>query len=166
MFERVVTGDMRIIARGLFLLLVIVVIGIGVAEHQLTTLTQHPYQERFFYISRNQDHVYSAYAFGYGLTLGSIHSLGQISVTNRNITLLIGNHSISIPTKIEINGSRIWYWLDVWHRQFVDEAFATKKKLVEYWYQVKPYTEAVLQALREQAQSVKQGINEYIREYR
>ncbi len=166
MFERVATGDMGVIARGIFILLAIVVIGVGVAEHQLTTLTQRPEQERFFYIGRNQEHVYSAYAFGYGITLGNIYPLGHISMTDRNVVLHLGNYSISIPTKVEVNGSRLWYWLDVWYRQFVAEAFAAKKKLIEYWNQVKPYAESTFQILREQTQLAIQRINEYICEYR
>ncbi|SMC93640.1 hypothetical protein [Sporomusa malonica] len=166
MFERVATGDAGIIARGLLILLTIIVIGVGVAEHQLAALTQRPEQERFFYIGRNQEHVYSAYAFGYGFTLGSVYSLGNISLTERSIVLKFSHHTVIIPTKVEIDGSRLWYWFSVWHRQFVEEAFATKKKAIEYWNQAKPYIETASQYIRARTQYAIQQLSEYIREYR
>ncbi|MDF2570095.1 MAG: hypothetical protein K0R55_1699 [Sporomusa sp.] len=166
MFERTAAGETGIIARGLLILLLIIVIGVGVAEHQLTTLTQRPEQERFFYIGRNQEHVYSAYVFGYGLTLGSVYSLGNISLTDRNFMLKFAGHTITIPTKVEVDGSRLYHWLFVWHRQFVEEAFATKKKSIEYWNQAKPYIENISQTIRDKSQYAIQQMSEYIREYR
>ncbi|HWR42766.1 hypothetical protein [Sporomusa sp.] len=166
MFERVEAGDIGIIARGLLILLTIIVIGVGVAEHQLGTLTQRPGQERFFYIGRNQEHVYSAYAFGYGLTLGSVYSWGNISRTERSIVLNFADRAFIIPTKVEVDGSQFWYWFGVWHRQFVEEAFIAKKRAIEYWNQAKPYIEANFQKARDKTQCAIQQIGEYIREYR
>lgn len=166
MFERVAADDIGIIARGLFILLAIIIIGVGVAEHQLTTLTQRPEQERFFYIGRNREDIYSAYVFGYGLTLGKIYPFGYISRTYHEIVTNIASHSITIPAKIAIDETRVWYWLDVWYRQFVDEAFAAKEKVLEYWNHIKPYVETAFQALRLQAQWALAQIKQYISEYR
>ncbi|MDF2572299.1 MAG: hypothetical protein K0R22_2982 [Sporomusa sp.] len=167
MFERVAASDAGIIARGLLILLAIIVIGVGVAEHQLGTLTQRPGQERFFYIGRNQEHVYSAYAFGYGLTLGSVHSLGNISLTEqRSIVLRIAEHTITIPTRVVIDGLQLWYWIDIWRNQFVDEAFTVKKRAIEYWNQARPYIESALQKVRDKTQCAIQQMGEYIREFR
>lgn len=163
MFERVAAGDTGLIARGLLILLAIIVIGVGVADHQLNALTQRPEQERFFYIGRNQEHVYSAYAFGYGLTLGSVHSMGNISLTDRSVILKFSDHTVTIPTKIEVDGSRLWYWISVWQRQFTEEALAAKKKSIEYWDQAKPYIETVSQYIRGRTQYVIQQMREYIR---
>ncbi|QDR80956.1 hypothetical protein [Sporomusa termitida] len=167
MFERVAASDAGIIARGLLILLTIIVIGVGVAEHQLGTLTQRPGQERFFYIGRNQEHVYSAYAFGYGLTLESVYSFGNISLTEqRSLVLQVAERTITIPTQVKIDGGRIWYWLDIWHKQFVEEAVSAKQKISEYWHQTRPYVEAVLQKVREKTQAAIHKLDETIREYR
>ncbi|MCM0760021.1 hypothetical protein M7775_15825 [Sporomusa sphaeroides DSM 2875] len=164
MFERVAANDIGIIARGLFILLAIIVIGVGLAEHQLTTLTQRPEQERFFYIGRNREDVYSAYAFGYGLTLGKIYPFVNISRTDHELVVHIANHAITIPAKIEIDGRFIGHWLDVWHRQFVDEAFAAKEQVLEYWNHIRPYIETAIQAVRTQAQAAIVQIKQYIGE--
>lgn len=164
MFERVAATDIGIIARGLFILLAIIVIGVGLAEHQLTTLTQRPEQERFFYIGRNREEVYSAYVFGYGLTLGKIDSFAHISRTGHELVVHIVNHAITIPAKIEIDGKFIGYWLDVWYRQFVDEAFAAKEQVLEYWNHSKPYIETAFQTVRVQAQAAIVQIKQYIGE--
>ncbi len=167
MFERVAASDAGIIARGLLILLTIIVIGVGVAEHQLGTLTQRPGQERFFYIGRNQEHIYSAYAFGYGLTLESVYSFGNISFTEqRSLVLKFAERAITIPTQVKIDGVRLWYWIDVWHKQFVEEAFSAKTRIVEYWQQSRPYIETVLQKAREKTQGVIQQLEETIDEYR
>lgn len=167
MFERVAASDAGIIARGLLILLTIIVIGVGVAEHQLGTLTQRPGQERFFYIGRNQDHVYSAYAFGYGLSLERVYQLGNISLTEqRSLVLQVAERAITIPTQVKIDGMRLLYWLDIWHKQFVEEALTAKKNIVEYWHQTKPYVEAVLQKVREKAQGAIHKLDEMLREYR
>lgn len=166
MFERVPTGDIGLIARGLIILLAIVMIGVGVAEYQLGTLTQRPEQERFFYLGRNQEYIYSAYAFGYGLNLGKLYPLGSISVEEANVQLAIANYTITFPTKIRIDGSRLWYWVDMWRRQFIAEAFAAKTTAIEYWNQARPYAESVFQNVRVQIQHATKQFNEYLRENR
>lgn len=167
MFERVAANDIGIIARGIFILLAIVIIGVGLAEHQLSTLTQRPEQERFFYVGRNREHVYLAYVFGYGLTLGTINPIAHISRTDYNIVVQIAQHSIVIPTKIEFcDSARVWYWLDVWYRQFVAEAFAAKEQVIEYWNHIKPYIESVFQTLKVQAQATIMQFKQLIHEYR
>lgn len=47
MFRQVVTSDMRLIIRGLFILLTIIAIGVGIVEYQMATLTHRPAQEIF-----------------------------------------------------------------------------------------------------------------------
>lgn len=160
------TGDFGLIARGLLILLAIVMIGVGVAEHQLGTLTQRPEQERFFYLGRNQEHVYSAYAFGYGLNLGNVCPLGNISIKEGSVVLGIANYSITFPTKIRVDGSRLWYWAEIWRRQFVTEAFQAKATAIEYWNQTRPYAESIFNNVRAHIQYANKQLNEYIREYR
>ena len=166
MFERVPTGDIGLIARGLLILLAIVMIGVGVAEHQLGTLTQRPEQERFFYLGRNHEHVYSAYAFGYGLNLGKIYPLGSISIEEASVRLAIADYTVTFPTKIGLDGSRLWYWVDIWRRQFIAEAFAAKTTATACWNQARPYAEAILQNVRVQIQHANEELNEYLREIR
>lgn len=166
MSGQVKPGDLRVITRGLIVLAAIVVIGVGVAEHQLNTLTQRPEQERFFYIGRSREHVYSAYVFGHGVSLENIYPLGTVERSAQSVRLHIGGHSLVIPTKIEINGLRALYWLDIWRGQFVEEAFRVRKKVAEYWTQCKPYIENGLQTLQTEGRRFSQQIGEYLREYR
>lgn len=132
MFQRVASPDMRLIIRGLFILVTIVGIGVGIVEHQMATLTQRPAQERW----------------------------------ESTVVTTITNYLIPLPIKIEIDGSELEYWLTVWHRQFVEEAFTVKKVAGEYWSQVKPYIEAALLTLRIKTWQAIQQMNEYISEYR
>lgn len=166
MFQRVTAKELKLIIRGVLVLLTIVALGVGVAEHQLTALTQRPVQERFFYIGRNDDHIYSAYAFGYGLTFGSMYPIGTLSLTQRSVRVTIADYTITVPTKIEIDGAKVWYWLAVWKQQFVTEAITAKKTADEYWRQVKPAVEDTFKILGMKTQQVKQQLEEYMREYR
>ena len=45
MSRQVVISDIRLIIRGLFILLTIVAVGVGIVEHQMATLTQRPAKE-------------------------------------------------------------------------------------------------------------------------
>jgi len=45
MFRQVVTSDIRLIFRGLFILLTIIAVGVGIVEYQMATLTHRPAQE-------------------------------------------------------------------------------------------------------------------------
>lgn len=166
MFQRVAAADMRLIVRGLFILLTIIAIGVGVAEQQLAVLTQRPEQERFFYLGRNEEYMYSVYAFGYGLTLGTLYPFGTLSIAEHRVLLTIADYTVAIPTKIEIDNTRVWYWLDMWYRQFVEEAFASKNKLINYWGQLQPQVKELLQTLRAKTQNAIQQAGEYINEYR
>ncbi|WP_425057581.1 hypothetical protein SCACP_20990 [Sporomusa carbonis] len=166
MFGQLAAGDTRLIVRGLLILLAIVTIGVGVAEHQLATLTQRHEQGRFFYIGRNQEHVYSAYIFGYGITFSRVYLLGNISRTDHNIVLNIGDHAAVIPVKLEIDTSRLRYWLDVWRRQFVKEALTVRNDIITYWNQAKPYAGTAFEYLKNKSQNVMQQMVEYIHEYR
>ncbi|TWH48751.1 hypothetical protein [Sporomusa sp. KB1] len=47
MFRQVVTPDIRLIIRGLFILLTIIAVGVGIVEYQMATLTHRPVQEIF-----------------------------------------------------------------------------------------------------------------------
>ncbi|WP_371370626.1 hypothetical protein [Sporomusa aerivorans] len=160
MSEQVKPGDSGVIARGLLVLAAIVVIGVGVAEHQLNTLTQRPEQERFFYIGRDQEHVYSAYVLGHGLSLGNLYPLCTISRTDHTVVLRFDKYALVVPARVEINGVQVLHWLDIWRQQFVEEAFAVKKKIMEYWIELKPYIKANVQTLKAEVQSIIQQITD------
>ncbi|CQR72088.1 hypothetical protein SOV_19760 [Sporomusa ovata DSM 2662] len=49
MFRQVVTPDIRLIIRGLFILLTIIAVGVGIVEYQMATLTHRPAQDIFAY---------------------------------------------------------------------------------------------------------------------
>jgi len=159
----VAASDTAIIARGLLILLTVIVIGVGVAEHQLATLTERLEQPRFFYIGRNQEHVYLAYVFGHGLTLGKA-PWDSIPSVQRNSVTSFPDYMARIAHRVEADGSRVRYWLDVWQQQFRTEAFAAKRKTHEYWQQAKPYLETAYQKMRSKLEQVRKQIAEYVRE--
>lgn len=163
MSKRVAASDTAIIARGLLLLLTVIVIGVGVAEHQLATLTERLEQPRFFYIGSNQEHVYTAYVFGHGLTLGKA-PWGNIQPVQRSSAISFPDYMARIAHRVEVEGLRVQCWLDVWQQQFRAEAFAAKNKIHEYWQQAKPYLEISYQKTRSKLETVRQQIAEFVRE--
>ncbi|MGL5511720.1 MAG: hypothetical protein ACRDBM_00570, partial [Sporomusa sp.] len=69
-----------------------------------------------------------------------------------------------IAQRVEVNGLRVRYWLDVWQQQFQAEAFAAKKKTHEYWQQAKPYLETAYQKTKSTLVQARKQITEYVRE--
>ncbi|BBB92770.1 MAG TPA: hypothetical protein PKA28_02905 [Methylomusa anaerophila] len=141
MFNRLMAHDAAIVARGLLLLLLIIFIGVGVAEHQLAGLTQKSEGSMFFHIGRSKEYRYSVYLFGQGAQLKCLYQVGTISNAGRDLFIKIADKYFVVPTQVEYDMGNFYYWANLWRRQFSDEACKTKQSIQQHMLIVKPIIE-------------------------
>ncbi|MBP2637926.1 MAG: hypothetical protein H6Q72_3833 [Firmicutes bacterium] len=169
MLQRAAATDTKLIIKGLMLLVTIVIVGVGIVEHQMAALTQRPVQERLFYIKSNTDYRFLAPMQGYVTAVDKgIWPDTLVSLTEDKLVVTIGQHSFKLPIKLqsEINKLKEKHWFALWHQQFVDEAVKTKEKAWQYWQQIKPYIETTFQKVKVKSRLALEKLEENIREYR
>ncbi len=132
MFCLVEYREIRLLLRGLFILLSVIVIGVSVSERQLHSLTQQENPDHAFSIIRNQSEVYTVYILGIGYTMRTIYPVGEIIHTDKNVMIKTPEHDITIPTYIEIDCTKELVFLEEEAKLLVTEAFKYKQKLELY----------------------------------
>ncbi|MDR3565216.1 MAG: hypothetical protein P4N59_27785 [Negativicutes bacterium] len=150
MLLRLAAADAMILGRGLIVLLVVIALGVAIAEKQLNNLTQR--QEHLQTASIRRD----AAAGTYGLSLlgndfrfKAIYPVAGLSNTKDSFTLSVGERRWTIPTVIYADLDEIEYWLQVWRRQFVAEVFKTKEALERYLLLLKPFLLDISRSIRQ-----------------
>lgn len=167
MLQRAAANDTKLIIKGLMLLMTIVIVGVGIVEHQMAVLTQRPVQERLFYIGSNGDQRFIASIRG-AVSAFDKDIWPSLSLTEAKLVVTIGQHSFKLPIKLqsEFNRIKAKSWFALWHQQFVDEAVKTKQVTWQYWQEIKPYIETTFQYLKVKSRLIIDKIEENVREYR
>ncbi len=132
MFIRLTSSEMVTIFRSLAILLVIVVLGVTTTEKQLNSLTQRQNCVQAFNLKREKTGVYSTYLLGYGYSFNAVYPIAKIDWAGNNLFIETAGQKIAVPTYIYLDSSKLVNWLNIWYKQFVDEAFKTKQSLELY----------------------------------
>lgn len=120
------------LARGLFALLIAIVAGVIVVDMQLNSLTHQHEFVQLLNLRRDPRNGYSAYFFGNSYPIGAVFPLAHIENTSRELIFEAGDITLRMPTKVSFDTTKSIYWLRVWGRQFVEEAYRTKAALTVY----------------------------------
>lgn len=124
-------GNMKVIGRGLLLLLTIIVVGVMAAETQLNNLTKRSDFVQFLNVRRTFD-SYCFYVFGSSYKLSAMKYLGGLSNTDTDITYQTDDKKFVIPTKMAIEADAVWQWA-VLERQHVVSELQNQKKVMYYY---------------------------------
>lgn len=121
--------DTLIIFRGLFVLAVVILVGVSVAEGQLNSLTQRQESVHALHITCDHSGTYSLYLLGSSYHIKAVYPVGEMINHDKGIIIKIANHSGIIPTKIDIDCKKELVLLDSWARLLVEEALKFKHAL-------------------------------------
>ena len=75
--------------------------------------------------------TYTAYAFGNAYALRALFPVAGVSNTDECLTIEGAGKRWVLPTRVRADWREAAYWLGVWRRQFVTEAFKTKQILMK-----------------------------------
>ncbi len=92
-----------IIFRGLFFLLVMILLGVGAAQQQINSLTQWQENLWAFSLTHNPRGFYTLNIDGSVYELSALYPVGEIINNEGNVTVKIMKYRIEIPKYIELN---------------------------------------------------------------
>ncbi len=131
MFIRMTRTEAIIFSQGLAIFLLVVAFGVVAAEHQLNSLTlQYDFVQVLNFAYGKG--VYSAYLLGNQYSFGSMYPIGKIENNNGILIIEVAKSRLILPTVIKTDISALIYWLELWSRQFIDEALKTKNNFEHY----------------------------------
>lgn len=131
MFRTVSPEDRMKLMRAVMATLFAVIIGVTVVDMQLNDLTRQHEFVRLLNLRRDPREGYSAYLFGTSYPIGAVIPLARIGNNSHEVVLEAGNLKLQFPTKVTVDASRTLHWMQVWSRQFIEEAHKTKRALTE-----------------------------------
>jgi len=121
-----------IVFRSLLILVIVVMLGVSVSERQLNSLTQRQENVRAFNLDCDYRGVYSIYILGSSFTMSAVYSVGELINNDKAIIIKTANHTITIPTYVEIDCHRELIMLDLWAKLLVDKGIDLKHALELY----------------------------------
>lgn len=128
------SSDTVMVVRGFLLLILIVAVGVVIAEKQLNDLTLQEDSVKTLNIKRDEaSGVYVIYLLGSSYRLKGIYQLAKIDSQDNALIVASTGRDYTVPMVINIDFEQTRYWLTLWRRQFLREALQTKLTLTEYW---------------------------------
>lgn len=131
MLIRPASSEGAIILRGIIALMLVVLLGVSLAENQLNTLTQRQECVQALNIHRDNTGIYSFYLLGMGYSMRGVYNIARFINTDKEIVIEASGYKLAIPTYLDINYSQIQGVVGAWHKQFVDEAMKFRKSFQE-----------------------------------
>lgn len=117
MFCSLAYKDILMIGRGLLILVVVIALGLSVAEQQLNTLTQRQEYVRFFDINRNHEGVYTLQAFGSVYRISATYPVAEIKNRDTSVSIDTSLVSWTIPKYLYIDCRKELAWLSLQIKQ-------------------------------------------------
>ncbi|SFL32103.1 hypothetical protein [Pelosinus propionicus] len=111
MFCSLAYRDVLMIVRGLMILVVVIALGLSVAEQQLNTLTQRQERMRIIDVSRNHEGVYTMEVFGSDCSISAMYTIAEIKNQDANINIKTPLVTWTIPKYLYIDCRKELAWL-------------------------------------------------------
>lgn len=127
MFSSLATNDVYRFLHGVIILLLIIIIGVVVAEHQMNSLTQWNHHVQFLNIRHNSYGVYSFYVFGQGYSVCAVYRIGDIYADGQKINIDLRGYNFNIPLRYQTDISKINLFWENFIHEFKSEAYYTKE---------------------------------------
>ena len=125
-------AETTVVLRGLLVLVLLIVAGVNTAELQMNGLTRRQETVQAFNVRQQDRGHYAFYLFGSSYLVQSDYPLAVINNTDTEIVVAAGTRQWEIPTRLYINAAPEFALLDLWSRQFSEEAVRTKVQLHAY----------------------------------
>jgi hypothetical protein len=103
--------DVLMIARGLIILVVVIALGLSVAEQQLNTLTQRQEFVRIFDINRNREGVYTMEVLGSDCSISAVYAIAEIKNQDASVSIKAPLVTWTIPKYLYIDCRKELAWL-------------------------------------------------------
>jgi hypothetical protein len=146
---RLAAADMFVLGRGFIALAMVVLLGVATAEYQMNDMTQRQSFVQVANIRRDEiAGVYSAYLLGSSYRLKAIYPVAGIRNTPQSVTLEAAGMRLTVPTVVSFDLQKMNYWLALWRRQFVSEAFETKRQLENYLLMLRPMLQEIINQIK------------------
>lgn len=124
-----------IICRGIAVLLLMIILGVTLAEKQLNSLTQLNDNVQAINLKRDAEGTYFLYLMGSEYSIRAVCDIARIYNGDTEIYFKVGGYSLVAPKGIDLN--RIEELYKLWCQQFIAEAFAFKQKFLGYITEVR-----------------------------
>jgi hypothetical protein len=111
MFCSLAYKDVVMIGRGLLLLIVVITLGLSVAEQQLSTLTLRQEFVRILAASRNNEGVYTLEVLDTSYSVSAMYKVGEIRNQDNSISILTPLAAWTIPKYLYFDCSKELTWL-------------------------------------------------------
>lgn len=125
-------AETTVVLRGLLALVILIIVGVNTAEWQMNGLTQRHETVQAFNIKQQDRDYYAFYLFGYSYIVQSDYPLAMINNTDTEIVVVAGTGQWEIPLRLYIDAASGFALLDVWSKQFSEEAMRTKLQMQAY----------------------------------
>lgn len=148
MLIRPASSEITMIFRGLIVLMLVVLLGVSLAESQLNTLTQRQECVEVLNIHRGKTGIYSFYLLGMDYNVRGVYDIARIRNSDKEIVIEASGYKLAIPTYAEFNYSQLQSICSLWHTQFVAEAFKFKNSFIQYTQEIKDITNYYIEQYR------------------
>jgi coenzyme F420-reducing hydrogenase beta subunit len=112
--------DVLMIGRGLLILVVVIALGLSVAEQQLSTLTQRQEFVRILAMNRNDEGVYTLEVLGTSCSISAVYEVAEISNQDNSVSILTPLATWIIPKYLYIDCRKELAWLAL-HIKYLEQ---------------------------------------------
>jgi len=140
-------AETTVVLRGLLVLVLMIVAGVNAAELQMNGLTRRHETVQAFNVRQQDQGYYAFYLFGSSYLVQSDYPLAVLSNTDTEIVVTAGTRQWEIPIRLCIDAAPEFALLDLWSRQFSEEAVRTKVQLHAY---VQAASQTLFELIRKQ----------------
>lgn len=113
--------DSMIIFRGLLILILVIFLGVGVAERQLNGLTQRQENVLALSVVRNAIGIYTIYIGGSNYEINAVYPVGEFINKDQYITVKTMQYDFVIPKYIELDCKKELALLDLYIRKIEEK---------------------------------------------
>nr|WP_092068550.1 hypothetical protein [Dendrosporobacter quercicolus]NSL47137.1 hypothetical protein [Dendrosporobacter quercicolus DSM 1736]SDL77635.1 hypothetical protein SAMN04488502_101798 [Dendrosporobacter quercicolus] len=123
--------DITKLSRGVFLLVLLIMIGVTVAETQLNRLTHRQEFAQAFAVKRDNNGQYAAYLFGNSVKARAVYPVAQVT-GDQQIIVNVAGGKLVMPTRVRIDTQAILAKLAAWYQRMIQQAAEGKRLLQQY----------------------------------
>lgn len=121
--------DITKLSRGVFLLVLLIMVGVTAAETQLNRLTHRQEFAQAFAVKRDNNGQYAAYLFGNSVKARAVYPVAQVTDDRQ---IIVAGGKLVMPTRVRIDTQAILAKLAAWYQRTIHQAIEVKRLLQQY----------------------------------
>ena len=124
-------NDTARLRQGILLLVVVIMIGVTVAETQLNRLTHRQEFAQAFAVKRDSTGQYETYLFGGSVKARAVYPVARIT-NGHEVIVNIGGDQWIMPVRVHVDAQAIIAKLAIWYKLILNEAIEFKQSFQQY----------------------------------